>query len=142
MLSILNKTWFKYIIESTFHRELGTFILCGAVNNIAILTVYQILLFYLNYKQSAIVIYILGYIVTLYTNSRFVFKSKNVKWQHHIKYATLYIFICFYNYYALIFCATYLDIPPRLSIFIVVALSVVINFFLSRIIFKERPAKS
>lgn len=123
--------------KKLFH-EITKFIFFGILNNVILILAYQILLFFINYKTSAILMYIMGYILALYVNAVYVFKNQKIKFNSRIKYAVFYVFLCFLNYYMLLFFSAYLNINPRLSIFIVIFMTTFLSFALSRKILSNR----
>ena len=128
----------KFDSLQVLHKEILKFFFFGVVNNLSLILLYQILLFFINYKISAVILYVFAFFLNLYVNSTFVFKNNTLNLSHKIKYAAFYILLCTFSYYTIVFFTSILDFNPRINIFFVVLISSLINFVLSRKILKAQ----
>ncbi len=146
MISSLNRFIIEQLLKKIFSNpktqllslEIIKFIIAAVINNLSLILIFQLFLFFIRYEFSLIIIYIFGFFLTLYTNAKHVFNVGEVKIIMKLKYAVVYALICLINYYLFHFIVIYLTFHPRITIFIAILLSSSLSFIMSRKVFKSK----
>lgn len=138
LTKLLSKLSSLFNKSQTSSQQVLKFIMWGILNNLLVIVVYELLLFFINYKAAALCVYAIGFIFTFFTNSVFVFNNKCFNFSNAVKYFGLYLFNCVTSYYGLIFFVGVLDFNPRICIFFVTAVIASLSFIVSKMIFKNR----
>ncbi|MBX9786271.1 MAG: GtrA family protein [Alphaproteobacteria bacterium] len=124
-------------IKVKLSHELIKFLFAGVTNNLIVIAIYEILLFYIDYKIASIIGYVIGFFLVLYTSTIFVFKTGKACLVKKIKFLGLYIANSIIYYNLLIILKEYLEISPRISIFFIAFFGAMINFMVSKRILKN-----
>lgn len=128
------------LLCTVLSEEVLNFLAFGILNNIILTILYQIFLFIMNYKASAVLLYLCGFLISFYTNNFRVFNNSEIKFKKAKKFILLYITNCVFNYCSLLFLVDYLNFSPRIAVIIIIFIASPLNFILARKIFKS-PVK-
>ncbi|MBY0501138.1 MAG: GtrA family protein [Alphaproteobacteria bacterium] len=131
------KKYMPEILSRNISEEMIRFIIWSLLCNVTAIVTYQLLLFFMNYKLSALFVYAIGFFLTFYSNAILVFNNSNINYKHGLKYILLYLFNCFIAYYGLIFLVSTISMNPRIGVIITTFLSAALSFILSKRIFKN-----
>lgn len=126
-----------FLFSKNVSEEGIKFVIYGILCNVIVIIIYQIFLFFINYKLAALLVYALGFLLTFYANSIMVFNNRNLRIKHGIKYVLLYLFNCVIAYFGLIFLESILSVAPRIGFFVITFCSASLSFIVSKKIFKS-----
>ena len=117
------------------------FIVAGAINSLITVILYQLLLGYFSHSYSYALSWIIGMMFLIVVYPSKVFRVEN----SGLKNSLLTIFVYIATFYFGLKLLDYLvlkDIHPRLAIFLVMGCIALINFLLTRKIYKKNIGKS
>ena len=123
-------------VAKKLSEEMIRFIIVGIANNVFTISIFQILLFFMDYKFAVIIVYLIGFFMMFFGNALYVFKNANVKLNKGVKYFGFYIVNLILNYSLLVFFSSFLSISPRIGVFIVLFCTTALSFIISRKILK------
>jgi len=115
------------------------FVVVGALNTLGTLALYQLLLFVLPYMLAYAVAWLAGLLFVNVAYPRFVYGKGGVTHRDTILNSVYYLLSFVASWALLHFFTAYVKIPPRLSVFCVLAVVVPLNFLVTRLIY--RPQK-
>ena len=117
------------------------FIVAGAINSLITVILYQLLLGYFSHSYSYALSWIIGmmFLIVVYPSKVFRVESSGLK----NSFLTIFVYIAtFYFGLKLLDYLVLKDIHPRLAIFLVMGCIALINFLLTRKIYKKNIGKS
>lgn len=114
------------------------FLLTGTVNTLGTLLLYQLLLFVLPYTPAYVLAWCVGLVFVNFAYPYFVYGRPVVTRREALLNSGYYL-LSFLASWALLYLFTGIaGVPPRLSIFCVLALIVPLNFLVTRYIYRPR----
>lgn len=112
------------------------FVAVGAANTLGTLLLYQLLLLLLPYGYAYALAWLLGLVFVNIAYPRFVYGKARATRREAMLNSSFYLLSFGVSWVLLYFCTGILGVNPRLSILLVLAVTVPLNFLVTRLIYR------